>query len=62
MGLGSRWDRAKLKRWCKLCTMRGDRYPRQLFAQVWEVKPRRVRQRKMWGKRVDDFFRGIIVR
>ena len=27
-------------------------YPRQLFDQVWEVKPRR--QRKMWGKRVDD--------
>ena len=22
--------------------------------QVWEVKPRRGRQRKMWGKRVDD--------
>ena len=29
---------------------------RQLFDQVWEVKPCRGRQRKMWGKRVDDTF------
>ena len=40
--LSSRRDRAKLK-WC---TMKGDRYP-QFFDQVWEVKPRRGRQRKM---------------
>ena len=52
--LSSRRDRAKLKRWHNLCTMKGDRYPRQLFDHVWEVKPRRGRQRKMWGKRVDD--------
>ena len=37
-----------------LCTMKGDRYLRQLFDQVWEVRPRRGRQKKMWGKRVDD--------
>ena len=49
--LSSRWDRAKLKWWH---TMKGDRYPRQLFDQVWEIKPRRGRQRKKWGKRVDD--------
>ena len=55
--LSSRRDRAKLKWWHNLCTMKGDtcpytcRYPRH---QVWEVKPRRGRQRKMWGKRVDD--------
>ena len=34
--------------------MKGDRYPRQCFDRAWEVKPHRGRQRKMWGKRVDD--------
>ena len=47
--LSSRRDRAKLKWWHNLCTMKGDRYPRQ-FDQVWEVKPHRGRQRKMWVK------------
>ena len=57
--LSSRRDRAKLKWWHNLCTMKGDRYPRQLFHQVWEVKPRRGRQRKIWGKRVDDIFEAL---
>ena len=35
--LSSRQDRAKW--WHTLCTTKGDRYPRQLFDQVWEVKP-----------------------
>ena len=46
--LSSRRDRAKLKWWNNLCTIKGD--PRQLFDQVWEVKPHRGRQRKVWGK------------
>ena len=54
-------DRAKLKWWHNLCTMKGDRYPRQLFDQVWEVKPCRSRQRKMWGKRVDDIFEALLL-
>ena len=61
MGLdspSSRWDRAKLKWWHKLCTMEGDRYPRQLFDELIEV----YRQRKMWGKRVDDIIPDLIVR
>ena len=37
------------------------RYPRQLLDQVWEVKPRRGRQRKMWGKRVDDIFEALLL-
>ena len=45
--LSGRRDRAKLKWWHNLCTMKGDRYPRQLFDQVWEVRPRRGRQRNM---------------
>ena len=48
--LSSGRDRTKLKWWHKLCTMKGDRYPRQLFDQGREVKPRRGRQRKMWVK------------
>ena len=59
--LSSRKDRAKLKWWHKSCTMEGDRYPRQLFDQVWEVKPHRGRQRKMWGKRVDGIFEALLL-
>ena len=36
--LSSRQDRAKLKWWHKLCTMKGDRHPRQLFDQVLDVE------------------------
>ena len=35
-------------------------YSRQLFYQVWEVKPPRGRQRKMCEKRVDDTF-GVLL-
>ena len=55
--LSSRWDRAKLTWWHKLC---GDWYPRLLFDLVWEVKPCRGRQRKMWGKRVDDIVEALL--
>ena len=57
--LSSTRDRAKLKWWHSLCTMKGDRYHRQLFDQVWEVKHR---QRKMWGKRVDDIFEALLLK
>ena len=33
-----------------------DRYPKQLFSQEWNVKPRRGRQRKTWSKVIDDIF------
>ena len=33
-----------------------DRYPKQLFSQKWNVKPRRGRQRKTWGKVIDNIF------
>ena len=57
--LNSRRDGAKLKWWYRLCVMGGDRYPRQLFCQNWEVKPRRGRQRKMWSKVVDNIFESL---
>ena len=53
--LRSRRDKAKLKWWYKLATMHQDRYPKQLFSQKWNVKPRRGRQSKIWGKVIDDF-------
>ena len=49
--LKSRRDKAK-----KLASMSVRRYPRQLFDQEWEVKPRRGRQRKPWNKYVDELF------
>ena len=45
--LQSRRDRAKLKWWYKLATLPEDRYPKQLFNQEWNIKPRRGRQRKV---------------
>ena len=59
MGLESlrgRRDRAKLKWWYKLVSMPEDRYPKQLFSREWETKPRRGRQRKAWGRVVDELF------
>ena len=47
--LQSRRDRAKLKWWYKLATLPEDRYPKQLFNQKWNIKPRRGRQRKVWS-------------
>ena len=54
--LKSRSDKAKLKWWYKLATMLQDRYPKQLFSQEWNVRPRRGRQRKTWSKVIDDIF------
>ena len=54
--LENRRDRAKLKWWYKLATLPDDRYPKQLFNQEWNIKPRRGRQRKVWSRMVDDLF------
>ena len=54
--LRSRRDKAKLKWWYKLASMPENRYPKQLFNQEWNIKPRRGRQRKTWGRVVDDLF------
>ena len=57
--LQSRRDRAKLKWWYKLATLPEDRYPKQLFNQEWNIKPRRGRQRKVWSTMVDDLFKSL---
>ena len=54
--LQGRRDKAKLKWWYKLVTMPEDRYPKMLFSQDWNIKPRRGRQRKVWSRLVDDLF------
>ena len=62
MGLESlqgRRDKAKLKWWYKLACMEGNRYPQKLFRQVWNIKPRRGRQRKSWSRVVDDLFSSL---
>ena len=40
----------------KLAIMPEDRYHKQLFSHEWNVKPRRGRRRKTWGKVIDDIF------
>ena len=57
--LQNRRDRAKLKWWYKLATLPENRYPKQLFNQKWNIKPRRGRQRKVWSRMVDDLFKSL---
>ena len=57
--LQSRRDRAKLKWWYKLANLSEDRYPKQLFNQEWNIKPRRGRQRKVWSRMVDGLFKSL---
>ena len=57
--LQSRRDRAKLKWWYKLATLPEDRYPKQLFNQKWNIKPRRGTQRKVWSRMLDDLFKSL---
>ena len=50
--------RNKLKWWYmyKLVSMPENKYPKQLYSQEWNIKPCRGRQRKTWGRVVDDLF------
>ena len=62
MGLESlqgRRDKVKLKLWYKLACMEDDRYPHKLFRQIWNIEPRRGRQRKSWSRVVDDLFSSL---
>ena len=54
--LQGRRDKSKLKVWYKLASMSEDRYPRKVFSQDWDAKPRRGRQRKVWSRLVDNIF------
>ena len=54
--LQGRRDKNKLK-W--LAALPGNRYPKELFNQEWNFKPRRGRQRKCWSKVIDDLFSSL---
>ena len=43
----------------KVVNLPEDRYPKQLFNQEWNIKPRRGRQRKVWSRTVDDLFKSL---
>ena len=34
-------------------------YPKQLFQEEWNIKPRPGRQRKVWKRVVDDIFESL---
>ena len=55
---GSR-DNNKLKWWYKVAALPGNRYPKKLFNQEWNFKPRRGRQRQCWSKAIDDLFSSL---
>ena len=41
--------------------MSEDRYPMRVFTQVWDAKPGKGRQRKVWSRLVDDIFSALDV-
>ena len=57
--LQGRRDKNKLKWWYKLVALPGNRYPKMLFNQEWNFKPRRGRQRKCWSKVIHDLFSSL---
>ena len=62
MGLGilqGRHDKHKLRWWYKIVSMPLFRYPKQLFLEEWNIKPRPGRQRKVWNRLVDDIFESL---
>ena len=59
--LKNRSDKGKLIWWYKLAIFPENRYlfpenryPKQLFNQKWNIKPRRGRHRKVWSRMVED--------
>ena len=42
-----------------LISMPLSKYPKQLFQEEWNIKPRPGRQRKVWKRIVDDIFESL---
>ena len=61
MGLKRKRDRAKMKWWYKVCRLPDNRYPKQLLSQEWEIKPRKGRQRKTWGRTIHDILHSLFL-
>ena len=45
--------------WYKIVSMPLFRYPKQLFLEEWNIKPRPGRQRKVSKRLVDDIFESL---
>ena len=57
--LQGRRDKRKLSWWYKVISMPLSRYPKLLFQEEWNIKPRPARQRKVWEKVVDDILESL---
>ena len=57
--LQGRRDKRKLRWWYKIVSMPLFRYPKQLFLEEWNIKPRPGRQCKVWKRLVDDIFESL---
>ena len=57
--LQGRRDKHKLSWWYKVVNMPLSRYPKQLFQEEWNIKPRPGRQHKVWKRVVDDIFESL---
>ena len=55
--LQGRGDKNKLKWWYKVRSCNS--YPKNLFNQEWNFKPRKGRQRKCWSKVIDDLLSSL---
>ena len=54
-----RRDKRKLNWWYKVVNMLLSRYPKQIFLEEWNIKPRPGRQHKVWKRVVDDIFESL---
>ena len=57
--LQGRRDKRKLSLWYKVVNMPLSRYPKQLFQEEWNIKPRPGRQHNVWKRVVDDIFESL---
>ena len=57
--LQGRSDKRKLSWWYKVVSMPLSRYPKQLFQEEWNIKPRPGRQRKVCKRIVDDIIESL---
>ena len=57
--LQGRRDKRKLSWWYKVVSMPLSRYPKQLFLEEWNIKPRPSQQCKVWKRLDDDTFESL---
>ena len=57
--LQGRRDKRKLSWWYNVVCLPLSRYPKQLFLEEWNIKPRQGRQHKVLKRLVDDIFESL---